>query len=888
MKFLFVNIFFALVLLVSGATASDSTLIDRIAIGGLTGLNDSKSEETYPILLALSGGGARGLSAIGILKAMEEKGIRVAAISGTSIGGTVGGLYACGYSPDELIAYVEQIDFSDLLSSQPSRLSMFLTQRQARERHIASMRFDGFTPKFPQGLTAAQELTTLLTELTSPAVYKAAGDFTRLPIPFKTVCTDVVSGEEIVFSDGSLADATRATMGFPLAFTGVEQGERLLMDGGMVRPVPVSTVIDMCDSVSFVVAVNSTSPLQSREALANPIEIANQVTTIMTADKLHEQLALADFVITPSIDDISMADFDHARDVIEVGYRAGKTAADSIVAAIRQRRDTTSFALTAIEVKAHGLPSAEVEALTGAAQQIVAYGDISRTTLIDNLKKLCRDYDLYEMVADLVEVPRSDSPDSTVPYSLLLRLDVSHNLAATETVFEFDGNSRFADSVLERQFVPTDGALHSRDVKRGLERIAELYRDRGWNLAFVREVTVDHANNLIKVSLDEGIIRRIDVEDNETTRDWLVRSYFRLKVGQPYSTSTAREGIENIYGTDLFERVAIDLESEKGGVVLTLRVKEKAYNQIRIGWHWDDAYQAEEFVELLNDNLSGTGAEFLVHARYGKDREEYRAQLRANRLFSTYLTTRLAFYYKDLDRTIFDLDGELEGVSSEERWGGSFRIGHQISRFGTVTGQLTVEEIDQIERRETGSEFEYDFGLRAITIQSLVETFDRATFPESGKRHLFELTFAGKYLGGEVEFTRYYSSIEAYFPLGWHLNLHARMSTGLSRTGLPPSERFYIGGQHSFSGFRTYELNGDKVFLLNTEFRYRLPSRLYLFGRYDLGEVYENADQIKLRNLRHGLGVAIALDSPIGPIEFGYGTASNDRSRYYFSAGISF
>jgi outer membrane protein assembly factor BamA len=277
--------------------------------------------------------------------------------------------------------------------------------------------------------------------------------------------------------------------------------------------------------------------------------------------------------------------------------------------------------------------------------------------------------------------------------------------------------------------------------------------------------------------------------------------------------------------------------------------------------------------------------EHLLHARYAKDRQQYYAQLRANRIFSTYLTARTRLFYGSLDRTIFGPDNTLIGVRNEKKYGGLFRIGQQIARLGTVTGGIKIEEIEYDYGRTDGKE---RFGLRSLTLESVVETFNRPTFPETGNKHLFQLQFAGKLIGGDAEFTRYFSSFETYLPLLSSLVYHPRLSVGISRTGLPPSEQFYVGGIHSFSGFRTYQLAGDKAFLFNQEMRLKLPLRLYLYARYDIGEVYNSADQIKLRNLRHGVGFSIALDSPIGPFEFGYGVADKENDRYYFQAGFDF
>ena len=169
-----------------------------------------------------------------------------------------------------------------------------------------------------------------------------------------------------------------------------------------------------------------------------------------------------------------------------------------------------------------------------------------------------------------------------------------------------------------------------------------------------------------------------------------------------------------------------------------------------------------------------------------------------------------------------------------------------------------------------------------------VELFDRIPFPNSGNRHLVQLQLAGKYIGGDEEFTRFYASFETYFPLGRYLNYHPHLAIGISRSGLPPSEQFFLGGLHSFAGFRTHQLAGDKMFIFSNEVRVKLPLMFYLSGRHDMGEVYVSSDQIKLRNLRHGVGISLALDSPIGPCELGYGIVNTDLDRFYVNVGFRF
>jgi outer membrane protein assembly factor BamA len=238
-----------------------------------------------------------------------------------------------------------------------------------------------------------------------------------------------------------------------------------------------------------------------------------------------------------------------------------------------------------------------------------------------------------------------------------------------------------------------------------------------------------------------------------------------------------------------------------------------------------------------------------------------------------------------LDRDLFDTVGKVNGYRDEDRWGGAFYLGQQIARLGQVRLGLKVERIETVDHLKKTSSL---LNLRTLHFESEVESFDRYPFPNRGKKHSLDLRFAGKLLGGEVEYSRFFTSIEVYYPLGEYLNYHLVASVGLSRRGLPPSEKFYAGGLGSFAGFRTSELSGEKLVLFNQELRLNLPYRFYLTGRFDLGDLYAGSDDIKPEEFRSGIGVSLALDLPIGPFEFGYGGGDSPKDRVYFSAGFRF
>jgi len=847
-----------------------------IVIGGLDGLDPHHNSDRYHVLLALSGGGARGLATIGVLKAFHEKGIAVEAVTGTSIGGIVGGLYACGYTPDELANIVRNLDLSGLFSNQPSRRTMFWTQREERDRHLLSIRFDGFKPVIPRALTAGQKLTTILTTLTTRANYHAAGDFDRLPIPFKTISTDIVSGNEIVLDSGSLAGAMRATMGFPLAFTPLDKDDALLMDGGMVTPIPVDLVRGMSDSVSFVVAVNTVSPLLPKDGLSTPVDIANQVTSIMTADKLAAQLAAADYAIAPPLNGITMSDFNAKDSLFAIGYRSGLTAADSIIALLKQKQDSTRFTIVSLQFDSC------LDRYASRMRESLAGRTVSRAELIAELKRLFLELNLFRLEAHmgLADDPGADEQP--------LNLTIGGVAAPywSEVDIEFVGNLMFPDSALMNLLRGQDTIMTSSSLRRGLDRVLGRYRDEGYDLADIEEVMVNSCGAHLRVVLDEARVTHIDISGNRRTKGWVITSNFPLGTGQPYSTRQASRGLTNIYGLDLFDRVTIDVAPCQEGARLNIGVEEKQALQLRLGWHWDDEYQSEEFAEFLDDNVMGAGLQYLLHARYADERQDYFGAFKADRIFSTYLTAKLRLYHTRLDRNVYDNDGRVIDERDEDRTGFEIRLGQQISRLGTVSTGLVLEEVNYDFPRYADSS--NSFSLCAFKIESMVENFDRIPFPESGKKHLFEIRFTGKGFGGEVEYTKFYSSVEAYWSVWRWFNYHPKLAVGLSRSGLPVSEKFYIGGMHSFAGFRTDQLSGDKVIAMSHEFRVKLPLRLYLSLRYDTGDVYGGADNIKWRELRHGFGAVAAFDSPIGPFEFGYGAATDGFERYYLNVGLAF
>ncbi|CAD5109666.1 patatin-like phospholipase family protein [Zestomonas carbonaria] len=291
------------------------------------------AEETRPkVGLVLSGGAARGLAHIGVLKALEEQGIQVDAISGTSMGAVIGGLYASGYRAEELEKLALGIDWQQALSDAPPRTDIPFRRKQDDRDFLVkqkiSFRDDG-SLGLPLGVIQGQNLNLLLESL---LVHTSdIRNFDRLGIPFRAVATDISSGDKVVFRSGHLPQAIRASMSIPAVFAPTEVDGRLLVDGGMVDNIPIDVAREM--GVDRIIAVDIGTPLQSRRDLKTVLNVLNQSITLMTRSNSEAQLATLrtdDILIQPPLAGYSGTDFGRAQEMIDAGYRATQILAQRL------------------------------------------------------------------------------------------------------------------------------------------------------------------------------------------------------------------------------------------------------------------------------------------------------------------------------------------------------------------------------------------------------------------------------------------------------------------------------------------------------------------------------------------------------------------------------
>jgi len=280
--------------------------------------------------LALSGGGALGLAEIGVLQWIEQNHIPVDRVAGTSMGSIIAAMYASGMSPEEIQKFAEGVDWDDALLPEPIYRQLSYRRKQDRRDYQIQAALglkrglngpNGFNPGHGVGL--------LLDRIAFPV--SGVASFDDLPIPFRCVATDMLSGDRIVLHDGSLASAVRASMAIPGVFTPVEINGRVLADGGMVENIPVETLREMDTDNVTIIAVDLRVPLGEREQLETLTGVLSRALDVTLLQNERRSLALADAVVTVDTGNFSSTDYDRLHDLIRLGYKSAASQSSTLL-----------------------------------------------------------------------------------------------------------------------------------------------------------------------------------------------------------------------------------------------------------------------------------------------------------------------------------------------------------------------------------------------------------------------------------------------------------------------------------------------------------------------------------------------------------------------------
>lgn len=469
--------------------------------------------------LVLSGGGARGLAHIGVLRALEELHVPVDIITATSMGSIVGGSYALGYRYKEIDNFARSVDWSTMFETHPERPSLPWSDKQHDMSGYSDAKVGVSTDglHLPSGIASTQELHIFFSSFADPA--DSVTDLGTLPIPFAAMATDLETGERVVLHKNvRLEDAMRASMSVPGVFSPVELRGKLLVDGGLVDNLPVEYAREL--GAERLIVVNVGTPLSDRKALANVLGVMGQMVNILTEQNVRASKAKirsTDVFIEPDLENYSSANFDKIDELSEIGY---KTAMKQVRALKSLSMNETGYNAWA---RANHLFT---EKSTEHDIYKIAISNVSKETESRILDRIDVKPDEVKTPEDIAELSRriwSEGQFKTAPY-------------------HYEETREGTKLVFTPEFMPTGDSL----IRLGASVETDFNSSSTFNLAFMHELAhIGSVNAKWTTELQIGNERHVATELNIPighTERFYVNPYLDFQ-SDPY----------NLYNVDIFD-----------------------------------------------------------------------------------------------------------------------------------------------------------------------------------------------------------------------------------------------------------------------------------------------------------------------------------------------
>ncbi len=824
-------------------------------------LFDSMRPARKSVGLALSGGGANGLAQIGIIKALEEEGISVDYIAGTSMGAIIGGLYSSGYTTSELEKIVKTIPWESIISldTDYARSNIFLEQQQIRDRASIAIRFKKLKLLIPKSLNSAQKITEKLDILTLNALYHSSGDFSTLPINFKAIATDLISGMRVPLSSGSLSEAMRASSTIPILYEPIIQNNFHLVDGGLVANLPVDELESF--NTDYKIAVDTHGSMYTNgEELDLPWKTMDQSMTILTKLQYPAQLAKADIVITPDLSNHKATDFSNIKALIEAGYTKGKVEAKKI------RLEITKKSPRGTAIKYYS-KTALFQQNNQKLESIIAPIILNATDLNQTLQELLAT-DLFTRVfAEL------NKGNKTVLFYL-------KPLPAITRITIVGGPPGIVSKeVIDECFEPIKGEFYTNTAAtKALESLVNQFRKRGYSLVNIEKTTVDRGS--LEITLSSGKPGNINIcGDKHITKITPITREIKIDTAQPLNILKVQESVDNLYETGVFNRVSIAAEPPGASLPdrnhhLWFSFEEKPASVLRLGLRYDETNDAQFLVDIRNENFRGTTNSVGGWLKTGRNSSRANIELSMPRIGSSHLTMSSRIFY---DQHVFE---HLESTGNTnnygiQKYGINQAFGTRIRKNGQLIADMTLQNAQFYTEKSKVAELERSNStMLSIGTQFTLDSRNNALMPTSGSCTNIRYSITTGLFDNHDLFWQVSGNHEKNIRFTSKVTFQLSGIFGLSSNNMLPSEKFFIGGagttySQRFIGLKENAIPCNNMAAAGVQFGYKpsfeilFPTSLFL--HYNIGNTWRRMDDISAASLMQGIGTSIILETPVGP-----------------------
>jgi len=481
---------------------------------------------------------------------------------------------------------------------------------------------------------------------------------------------------------------------------------------------------------------------------------------------------------------------------------------------------------------------------------------------------------------------------------------VVENLAVKE--INITGNTAVSKEEMREVMILQVGQIFSQKIlKNDLTRISQLYKDRGYLLANIKEINFDEQGKLW-ITISEGYLEKILVEGNNKTKEKIITREINIKPGDLFDFEKVKKSLQKIYNLGYFEDVTMKLDpgSEEDSVVLVIKVIEKNTGKFGIGAGYNSEEGLMGFASIEEMNLFGGGQKVEAKLELG-GRTTYKVSFLEPWLANT--PTSLGFDIYDTTRHQEDKEGEeIIAEYDEVKLGGRLIFGRKISDSINLGLELKTERVNYDLISGTLPEDTNEGLTNSLMPTFTYDTRDNVFDPTSGWYNSLSIEKAGGFLEGDYDFTKYNLTLRAYlstdffkdiFNIGGFKKITDNLSKGvlaframggMADTDLPSFAAYQVGGMNTVRGYDLGEFSGDKSLVFNVEYRFPLAENFQAVLFVDWGQAWDIEESIDIADLKFGRGVGVRFDTPIGPIRLDYGINEEGIGKTYFSIGHTF
>lgn len=833
---------------------------------------ETQKPACYPkVGLALSGGGARGIAILGVLRALEENNIPIEYVVGTSMGSIIGGLYSVGYTINEIDSIIQSTDWNNFYKfSETNRNELFLDQKVTEDIALFSVRLDGLNPILPTAFNTGQQFLNYLNYLTINApLHVTEIGFNSLKFKFRAVSTDLSTGKLVMIKDGSLSKALRASSSVSFLLEPVHLDSMLLVDGGVVANVPSKPAKDV--GSDYVIAVNTTSPLRKKEELNDPLAIADQMVSIPISMVTKENLKYADVIITPALANKKNNDFTNLDGLIELGYNTAISKIDSI------KNDLNKFSFEKSNVELIYFDEIfPYNNNSNLENQIVSKFEqsdsVSNRELLVELGNYFNSGDYKYIKAKLITKNKTAEIKIDYKYNPFVKtIDVS----GIKTI-DLNNVYKILNPLYENPY-------NAEKISQKLIELLRYYRKKNFSLADVKNVSFDELTGILNIDIDEGKINSIEIKGNLKTKRTVILREFPLKKNDYFTSDKLIAGLNNLRTTGLFKSIDVQISEAEDGKNITIVVEEKISSLIRIGLKANNVRYVQFSIDVRDENLFGTGSELGALFFGGLRNQLVVVEHKANRIFDSYFTYKLKGYFDLEDIYTYADDPKddpktfsrsIVGEYRQKKYGVLIGLGIQAEKFGNITADFRYET-NYIRNIVGNTVTPYQIDIAALRFSMKIDTQDKYPYPNSGSYFDASYETSQKIFGADLSYSLFSLNYLGYFSLSKLSTLHPSLQIGVGDETLLLSQQFSFGGQYSFLGYREYDYRGRQIFIGSLQYRLKFPFKIwfdaYVSVRYDVGNIWERKEEMKFKEFKQGLGAILSFDTPIGPADFAIG-----------------